>query len=168
MTTLEFNTQLISMRRTLKSFARKLTTSDAFADDLVQDTFLKALNNKNKYLQYNGERNLKSWLITILKNTFINHYRKNKRTNYLEPEHDILENFGSADNKLNPETQMTLHELDDSINRLNKKFKEPIRLRLSGFKYHEIADMLNLNIGTVKSRIHLSKQKINKDLLVSP
>ena len=92
MTAIEFNNQLLSFQNPLKYFALKLTADNEDAEDLLQETFLKALKYKNKF---EDKTNLKAWLYTIMKNTFINNYRRavRKRTIIDNTDDDYFRKF---------------------------------------------------------------------------
>jgi RNA polymerase sigma-70 factor (ECF subfamily) len=159
MTNLEFNASLIKMKPKLHRFAMSLVADREKAPDLVQDTFLKALNYKNKFADFT---NFNAWVFTIMKNTFINNYRRNLKENVII---DKIQNFDYADQPYvsgpgSPESHYTLNELESTINLLSNEFKVPFRMHVNGYKYKEIADELGLKIGTVKSRIFLSRQKL--------
>ena len=163
MTPNEFHYQLIDLHAPLLSFAYKLTSDKDEAKDLVQETFLKALINSDKFI--NGS-NLKAWTYTILKNTFINEYRKDLRHNTYSDqtiEGSALSKWpsNSADN---PDTLFTSKELEQAIESLEDCNKIPFRMHSAGFKYKEIAEKLNLKIGTVKSRIFFTRRKLVKQM----
>lgn len=163
MTSTEFQFKLIDMHEPLMSFAYRLTSDKDEAKDLVQETFLKALNNYEKFL--NGS-NLKAWTYTILKNTFINDYRKSVRQNtYSENciEGSHLNNL-EANSSENPDTVFTSKELELAIESLEESNKVPFKMHNAGFKYKEIAELLNLKIGTVKSRIFFTRRKLLKQM----
>jgi RNA polymerase sigma-70 factor (ECF subfamily) len=159
MTTFEFNSSLIGMKPNLQRFAMSLTSDRDTALDLVQDTYLKAITYKDKFVDYT---NLKAWVFTIMKNTFINNYRRNIKENtiidgtqdlyYLNQPHDK----GSS----SPESSYAEAEILKAINSLNNEFRIPFQMHLDGYKYKEIADKLGLKIGTVKSRIFFTRQKL--------
>lgn len=159
MTTHEFNNSLIGMRSNLQKFAMHLTYDRDTALDLVQDTYLKAIINKEKFVDYS---NLKAWVFTIMKNTFINNYRHNTKSNtiidgtrdlyYLNQPHD--KGF------ISPESNYSEIEMEKAIDSLEDEFRIPFRMHIEGYKYREIADELGLKIGTVKSRIFFTRQKL--------
>ena len=162
MTTLEFSNQLIGLEDNLRRYAMILTLNSEDANDLLQDTFLRALDNKDKYMssQY---KNLRGWTYTIMKNIFINNYRriKNRKDKIENVSFDNSSLFENAVND-NFENKIQLNELNDAINNLQKQQKVPLVMYLLGYKYKEIADKLNLNIGTVKSRIFFARNSLKK------
>ena len=163
MTSTEFEFKLIGMHEPLLNFAYRLTSDKDEAKDLVQETFLKALSNYEKFL--NGS-NLKAWTYTILKNTFINDYRRSIRQNtYSEncAEGSHLNNI-AANSSEGPEIVLTSKELESAIESLGDSNKLPFKMHTAGYKYKEIAEALNLKIGTVKSRIFFTRRKLVKQM----
>jgi len=159
MTAKEFNKQLTNLQGNLQYFANSLTGNKEDANDLLQDTYLKALNNRSKY---QDDTNLKAWTYTIMKNTFINNYRKSRNIN------SIIDNFDDLSN-LNlqhptdfpaPDSVYRTKEINIEISHLNEIQRTTFKLYFEGYKYHEIAKNLNIAIGTVKSRIYLTRQKL--------
>lgn len=157
MTATEFNYMLINKQEDLKKFAMSLTANVDDAEDLVQETCLKALSKKDYFLRQ--PKNLVGWLFTIMKNIFINQYRRavnHKKVNY-DQDTNMTSNYTKTTHQ-NPESSYTINEIQDRLNNLDDKHKTPLKLFLSGYKYQEIAEKLNLNMGTVKSRIFFSRQ----------
>jgi RNA polymerase sigma-70 factor (ECF subfamily) len=163
MTAIEFNHALLQERSPLKSFALSLTHNRDDAEDLLQDTFLKALRYKDKYTD---ATNLKAWLYTIMKNTFINNYRRQvkARTFMAEKGEDSVKSIArSASHK---ETEQVLHasEIVKAIDKLDEAYKKPFTRFYTGYHYHEIAQEMNLPIGTVKSRIFIARKMLMEEL----
>ncbi len=159
MTAIEFNTQIISLQNPLRFFALKLTANDEDANDLVQETFLKALRYKDKFVD---PSNLKAWLYTIMKNTFINNYRKaSKKKTILDStdEKYFLSNSKETMQET-PDSALRFKEVSSVVNNLSDDIREPFQLHTNGFKYKEIAEKLDMPIGTVKSRIFLARKKL--------
>ncbi|MEI8202769.1 MAG: RNA polymerase sigma factor [Bacteroidota bacterium] len=159
MTSYEFSNQLLGLQKNLKHFAYTLTTNEDDAKDLLQDTYLKAMLNQEKYVD---NTNLKAWTFTIMKNIFINNYRKNQKTvNILETVDDLsyLRNNYKSSSYL-PESEYSKNELTKGIKKLNDDQRIPFEMHNNGFKYKEIASTLNLSIGTVKSRIFFTRKKL--------
>ena len=163
MTAKEFTSQLMNLQNNLQYFATKLTGNHEDANDLIQDTYLKALVNREKY---EDDTNLKAWTFTIMKNTFINNYRKNHKINDLLDNTDDVYNLNiqSKSNFPLPDSTFQEQEINNKISKLCETQRVPFELYHSGYKYHEIADKLNISIGTVKSRIFLSRQKLMESL----
>lgn len=159
MTTQEFTNNLIGMKSNLQRFAMSLTSDRDSALDLVQDTYLKAITYKDKFVDYT---NLKAWVFTIMKNTFINNYRRNAKENTLIDGTQDLYYVNMPHDKgfISPESSYAEEEIEKAINLLDDDFRIPFRMHLNGYKYKEIADELNLKIGTVKSRIFFTRQKL--------
>ncbi len=161
MTQMEFNRSLIGMEESLKLFANSLVRNEDEVNDLVQETYLKALKNRTRFI--NSDRhNLRSWLYTILKNTFINQYRRKKNGPFQPGETDYDQNMKATHKDFNPESYYYDNELKNTLKNLNSNLRVPLEMSLSGYKYREISDELNLKIGTVKSRIFISKKKLQK------
>lgn len=163
MTAIEFNHQLISLESKLSRFAMSLTSNKEEAQDLLQETYFKALSHRDKFIGYS---NLKAWAFTIMKNTFINNYRKQQKEN---THNDTTQNlyFLNMSKDLSPtrpDNEYTTSEILKEIERLSDEFKKPFTMFLSGYKYKEIADELDLKIGTVKSRIFFTRKRLMEKL----
>ena len=163
MTTSEFSNQLIGLEDKLNRFALRLTSDRDDAKDLLQDTFLKALAYQE---QFEDSTNLKAWTYTIMKNTFINNYRKNSRQNTtFDNTRDL---FFLSQNKdtfnVEPDSVFREKEIRKAIDGLEDEFKVPFTMHTQGYKYKEIADILGLKIGTVKSRIFFTRKKLSNVL----
>ena len=159
MTANEFNTSLLEMKSNLQRFAMTLTSDRDNALDLVQDTYLKAITYKDKFVDYT---NLKAWVFTIMKNTFINNYRRNiKENTIIDGTHDLyFLNQPHDKGFISPESIYAEGEIEKAIDSLDDEFKIPFRMHIDGYKYKEIAEELDLKIGTVKSRIFFTRQKL--------
>jgi len=159
MTTFEFNTSLVGMKSNLQRFAMSLTSDRDTALDLVQDTYLKAITYKDKFADFT---NLKAWVFTIMKNTFINNYRRNIKENTIIDGTQDLYYINQPYDKgfISPESRYSEGEIEKAINSLDDEFRIPFQMHLDGYKYKEIADELGLKIGTVKSRIFFTRQKL--------
>ncbi len=147
------------MKSNLYRFAFSLTEDRDNAFDLVQDTYLKAITHKDKFVDYT---NLKAWLFTIMKNTFINNYRRNIKMNTLIDSKRDLYNLAIPRDKgfVSPESNYAEGEIQKTINSLSDKFRIPFKMHIDGYKYYEISDKLGLKIGTIKSRIFITRQKL--------
>ena len=163
MTLFEFNNGLIGMKPSLQRFAKSLTSDRDTALDLVQDTYLKAITNKDKFVDFT---NLKAWVFTIMKNTFINNYRRNVKVNTLIDSTENLYFINQPQNMvlISPESYYSEGEIERTIDSLSDEFRIPFRMHIDGYKYKEIAENLGLNIGTVKSRIFFTRQKLMRIL----
>lgn len=152
-----FTNELMSLQPSLERFAMSLTANGEDAKDLVQETLLKALTYQDKY---QDNTNLKAWAFTIMKNTFINSYRKTVKHGMVLDGSDNQYLMNSRPTQLTPESDMAHDEVRRKINQLEPEFRIPFQMHTQGYKYKEIAEKLNLKIGTVKSRIFFSRQKL--------
>ncbi len=153
----EFNTALIELEPNLERFAYSLTANHEDARDLLQETYLKALTYKDKF---EDNTNIKAWTFTIMKNTFINNYRKAVKQNTTFDSSDNQFMINSKSENFGPDSMYSHSEISKKIDALEDDFRLPFQMHTSGYKYKEIADKLNLKIGTVKSRIFFSRQKL--------
>jgi RNA polymerase sigma factor (sigma-70 family) len=158
MTSIEFCSQLMSLEHSLLKFAYRFNLTQPDAKDLVQETYLKALLSREKF----DNQNFKSWAFTIMKNTFVDNYRKTSRKNTTS--YQVNESFfinrAEPTAYENPESAFHVKEINRNIDQLNEKFRAPFKMYIDGYKYTEIADELNLKIGTVKNRIFLSRKQL--------
>lgn len=163
MTTVEFHHKLISLEKSLMGFAYKLTSDRDDAMDLVQETYLKSLKSYHKLV---NETNFKAWTFTIMKNTFINNYRHNLLQNTFRDrtKESFFINKTEASDSYNPHSVYSSLEITQHLEYLKYELRQPLTMHLNGYKYHEIADKLNLTIGTVKSRIFQSRRQLMKQL----
>ncbi len=159
MTTREFNSSLLELRPKLHRFAMSLTSDRNKAPDLVQDTYLKALTSRDQFVDYT---NFRAWVFTIMKNTFINNYRRDVKKNKIIDSTQDLYNLNQPAHAeyVSQESDFAEDEIEMTINSLGDDFKIPFRMHIDGYKYKEIADELGLKMGTVKSRIFLSRKKL--------
>jgi RNA polymerase sigma-70 factor (ECF subfamily) len=159
MTAVEFNHQLTTLESALERFAMSLTSNREDALDLVQETYLKALTYREKFTDYS---NLKAWVYTIMKNSFINKYRRTVRENTtFDNTTDLyyLNNAGQS-NTYSPISEISVAEIHEHIDSLEEEFRVPFEMHRQGYKYKEIAEILDLKIGTVKSRIFFGRKKL--------
>lgn len=163
MSTVEFNNMLISNTEFLKPFAITLTRDNETAKDLLQETMYRALANKDKY---NVGTNIKAWLYTIMRNIFINNYRRKAKQNTIfdKTANDFLlnHNQSAVDNKA--ETTLSLKDIQAAVHNLPHIFRSPFMLYFEGYKYHEIAEMLKEPLGTIKSRIHFARKLLKEQI----
>lgn len=158
-----FTQNLVNVQGELLHFAYKLTSDHEEANDLLQETSLKALHNEDKYT---AETNFKGWIYTIMRNIFINNYRKAVRDQTCVDQTDSLYYLNQGiDIEIDPvEGSYDLKEMHRIVNDLPKDYRIPFSMYVSGFKYREIADKLGVPLGTVKSRIYFTRQKLQEDL----
>ena len=163
MRTADFAQNLLGMQSELHRFALKLTADREEADDLLQETSLKALDNEDKYTP---DTNFKGWMYTIMRNIFINNYRKTVRDQTFVDQTDNLFHLSLPQDSgfESTEGNYDLKEIRRIVNALPKEYRVPFSMYVSGFKYREIAERLGLPIGTVKSRIFFTRQRLQKDL----
>lgn len=159
MTQVQFNTELMSLSNKLYFYALSLTADSERANDLLQDTLLKALTYRDKFAQ---NTNFKAWIYTIMKNTFINDYRRNTKMKgtFDSSSNDFHLNVANEKNLPSAESVISTREISKSIQDLEDDYRIPFTMFLDGFKYKEIADELNLPLGTVKSRIFFTRKKL--------
>lgn len=155
----KFQDRIVDEQSNLMNFAYKLTSDHNAASDLVQETTLKALDNEEKYAD---NVNFKGWIFTIMRNIFINNYRRNVRQNTMVDTTDNLYHMNSSAEAVNesPEGAYTINEISQLISRLPENFSKPFSLHIAGYKYEEIAEKLNLPLGTVKSRIFTTRHQL--------
>lgn len=163
MTSIEISYQLLSLETSLRKFAYRLSPKKDDADDLVQETFLRVLLKKNNYAE---NVNFKSWTFTIMKNIFVDSYRRNRKRDMLEDHYIDSGSFYKANSVSpeNPDSTYSVMEISQNIEQLEDKFRIPFTMYVEGYKYIEIADKLNLKIGTVKNRIFLSRKQLMAQL----
>lgn len=163
MTTLQFNNSLLGLQDKLRFFALSLTSNDEDAHDLLQETTLKALTYRSQFV---NNTNFKAWVFTIMKNTFINNYRRDQKSRHtFDGSEDALRSAYKRNYESEtPEEVQSVKELTMTIERLDDDFKVPFKMHTEGFKYKEIAEKLDLPIGTVKSRIFFTRKKL-QDML---
>ena len=163
MRTANFAQDLLSVQTELLNFAYKVTADREEANDLLQETSLKALDNEDKYT---AETNFKGWIYTIMRNIFINNYRKALRdqTYVDQTDNQFYLNQNIDIEGDSTEGSYDLKEMRRIVNALPKEYRIPFSMYVSGFKYREIADKLGLPLGTVKSRIYFTRQKLQEEL----
>lgn len=163
MSTIEFNQLLLSNAEFLRPFAITLTHDNETAKDLFQETLFRALANKEKY---NVGTNIKAWLYTIMRNIFINNYRRKARQNTVldNSPNEFLLDYNQTTSSNTAEATLQLKEIQASIHHLPDIFKKPFLLYFDGFKYHEIAGMLKEPLGTIKSRIHFARKLLKAQI----
>ncbi len=156
-----FQASLMSLQSNLLNFAYMLTSNRDDAYDLLQDTTLKALNNQDKYTD---NTNFKGWVFTIMRNLFINNYRRASRAATIVDTTENLYHLNlSQDSGLTaPEGSYTAQEITDAINEFADDYRIPFSMHVAGYKYNEIAEKMDLPLGTVKSRIFFARKKLQE------
>ncbi|MEM9325959.1 MAG: RNA polymerase sigma factor [Bacteroidota bacterium] len=165
MTALEFSYQIDRLTGSLKPFAMKLTKDSEEANDLLQETLLKAFTNRDKFAE---GTNLKAWMYTIMKNTFITNYQRMVRRNTFIDTTENLHYINSSESitQNDASSSFTLKDINKAIENLQDTYKVPFLMHFRGFKYHEIADKLEIPIGTVKNRIHIARKELKGELKI--
>ncbi len=158
-----FKSMVFAMQSNLMAFAMKLTLNKEEAQDLVQDTNLKALKNEAKFVDASNPR---GWMLTIMRNIFINNYRRSTRENIVLDTSDdgYLLNLPQESGMSNPEGAFALGEITSIIEKFPEDYRQPFNLHVAGYKYKEIADKLRMPLGTVKSRIFTIRKQLREIL----
>jgi len=153
--------QLDHISNSLRAFSLKLTGNNVDAEDLYQDTALRIITNADKY---NPGTNFKAWAVTIMRNIFINNYRKKVRRNMIidQTPNNYYLNSGDKSVGNEGENNVAFGELLKMVNSLPEEFRRPFWMAYQGFKYEEIADELDSPLGTIKSRIFFARKKLQK------
>lgn len=163
MTQLEFATNLLGLQDELKRFAYKLTANLDDANDLLQETSLRVLNNQDKFV---SDTNFKAWMYTVMRNLFINDYRKLVRSQTFVDQTDNLYhlNIPQESGINSPENSYTLKEINKKIDSFNDEYSILFKMHVEGYKYEEIAERMSIPVGTVKSRIFFARKRLQEEL----
>lgn len=160
MAAVEFNNLIQAVAQSLGPAAFNLTRNSDDAKDLVQETVLKALSNEEKF---KAGTNLKAWLYTIMRNTFINNYNKvTKRSSGIDSS-DYLKYLNTDESYVTQNkgtSTFVMHDINKAIAKLNEEHRTPFMMYYVGYKYTEIAEKLQIPIGTVKNRIHIARKEL--------
>ncbi len=161
MASAKFQSNLMSLQANMLNFAFMLTNNRDDAYDLLQDTTLKALDNEDKYAD---NTNFKGWVFTIMRNLFINNYRRGVRAATIIDTTDNLYHLNiSQDSALeSPEDSYGASEITAAISELSDEYRIPFSMHVAGYKYNEIAQQMNLPLGTIKSRIFFARKKLQE------
>lgn len=165
-----FSSETLPHRDALYNYALKISGNADDAQDLVQETYYKAYRHFDKF---QSGTNSKAWMFMILKNSFINDYRKSKREPY-KLDYEQIQNFydnvksdRAEENNLDKEFYNDLldDELTQAIDQLPTKMREVFLLcDLEGYSYEETADLVQCPIGTVRSRLHRARHMLQEIL----
>ena len=157
MSSQEFNSLVVTNAESLTPFAISLTRDHEAAKDLCQETLCRAFIYKEKY---RTGTNIKAWLYTIMRNIFINNYRRKVKQNTIfdNSPNDFLLDYQQSAITNEAESNIRVKEIQAAIYALPEIFKQPFMLYFEGYKYHEIADLLHEPLGTIKSRIHFARR----------
>ena len=155
--------ELVALQSNMRNFAFSLTLNRDDAEDLLQDTTLKVLDNQDKFTD---NVNFKGWVLTIMKNIFINNYRKIVRNQTVVDKTEDLHHLNLPQNSGfdSPEGSYAIREITNSIAAFADEYRIPFSMHIQGFKYEEIAQHMSLPIGTVKSRIFLARKRLQEQL----
>ena len=161
MTTAAITTRLMDLQSNLLNFAYMLTSNRDDAQDLLQDTTLKVLDNYDKYTE---NTNFKGWVFTIMRNIFINNYRRTVRSNtVVDRTEDLYHlNLPQDSGYQTPEGAFGVNEISDAIADFPEKYRIPFSMHVAGYKYNEIAEHMHLPLGTIKSRIFFARQALQQ------
>lgn len=159
----DFETRLLGLQANMLNFAYSLTYNREEAMDLLQETTLKVLSNEAKFVD---NTNFKGWVLTIMKNIFINNYRRVVRdqTIYDYTDNSYFLNIPKESGFDSPEGNYAIGEINKAINSFADEYRIPFSMHVAGFKYHEIAEKMALPIGTIKSRIFFARQRLQETL----
>lgn len=160
MSTIEFNQLLISQSDRLKPYAINFTKDGEDAKDLLQETIYRALTYREKF---NEGTNIQAWLFTIMRNTFINRYRRRAREKKIfQPDPGGFLEYRSPATANLAESRLGAKEIQAAVHRLPENCQIPFRLYFEGYQYQEIADIMDIALGTIKSRIHLARKLLKE------
>lgn len=163
METKTFSERLVELKQPLFKFALSLTRRVDKANDLLQETYLRALSFEDKFIEGS---NIKAWAFTVMKRLFINDWRKRQKSaifNDITDNNYFIESTTSG-KPLRPDEEYSIEEITKEINNLSDTFRDVFNMFIFGYKYKEIADILDMNIGTVKSRIFFAKKELREKL----
>lgn len=163
MSTKEFYNQIYEIDSSLNAFAYNLTKNNEDAQDLMQETKFRAIHNKEKF---RPGTNFKAWMFTIMKNIFINSYRKKMKANTIIDSTENLYYINSSKNAIsnNADRNILMQELHKMISKLDDSIRIPFIMHYEGFKYQEIAEKFDLPLGTVKSRIFFARRALKSQM----
>ncbi len=157
-----FRSDIMQYENSLRPFALKLTKSREASEDLIQDTFYRALANCEKFAD---GTNIKAWLFTIMRNIFINNYRRKQKSKTVSDTSEnqyLLNSAGTEKNRA--ERSFLAADIEQAMQEVSVDFTEPFMMYYKGFKYQEIAEKLDLPLGTVKSRIFFARKELQNRL----
>jgi len=166
MSAVNFTQEISNLENVLNNFAFKLTRNREDAKDLYQETAYRALVNQDKF---RVGTNLKAWLFTMMRNIFINNYRKKiKRNTILDStDNQFYLNSGGPAILNGADSAMMMNELEALVNKLDDSTRIPFMMHYYGYKYQEIAEQLDLPLGTIKSRIFFARKELKKAVLAN-
>jgi len=164
MSSIEFTGRFNKLTSLLQSFAYNLTKNSEDAKDLYQETAFRALTNRDKF---RPDTNFKAWTFTIMKNIFINNYRKKVKANTIMDSTDNMYYINSGNNAVNndADSNIMMEELYKMVGLLEETVRVPFLMHYQGYKYQEIAEQLDMPLGTVKSRIFFARKELKETVL---
>ena len=160
---LSLRDKLVGLQGNLFNFACRLTANRDTAQDLVQDTTLKVLDNQSKYVD---NVNFKGWVFTIMRNIFINNYRRSARENTIVDTTEDLYYLSQPQDAgyETPEGAFAANEISTILAGFPADYRQPFSMYVAGYKYEEIASALKMPLGTVKSRIFFTRKRLREIL----
>ena len=162
MSTLEFNDALVGIENNLQSFAMSFTRNREDARDLTQETMMKAITYRN---YYTPQTNFKAWVFTIMRNIFINQYRRRMKSGTIfDNSKDSFLTTNSMSQEESALEKISVKDINRKISLLGEEYRTPFEMHFQGYKYKEIADALKIPIGTLKSRIFIARKKLMDEL----
>lgn len=162
MTVSEFNQQLENLEDLLFGFAMKLTKNRDRSRDLMQETSYRAFKSLDRF---RDGTNFKAWVTTIMRNSFINNYRKQRTRNKVEqPVEDMLHVADQAVMGEKASSSIMMGELMQILDDLSDTYRVPFKMYYEGYQYNEIAKRMNLPIGTIKSRIFFARKQLKSSI----
>ncbi len=164
MSTNDFYTQIDAISSPLSNFALSLTRDMEDSRDLFQETVFKALKNKDKF---RIGTNFKAWILTLMRNTFINEYRRKKRSKVKTVADNSIEMITNTRTVAanGGESNMAMQELMAMLDQLDEKLRQPFWMNYLGMSYQEVADALETPLGTIKSRIFFARKEMQAKVL---
>lgn len=158
-----FRSELVNLQSNLLSFAYQLTSDREAAADLLQETTLKALDNEEKFT---SDTNFKGWVFTIMRNIFINNYRRTVRqATVVDSSEDLYQINSYQESALeSPEDTIAVKDINAILKTFDADFRIPFNMHIAGYKYSEIAEHMGLPVGTVKSRIFFTRKRLRAAL----
>lgn len=161
MSCIEFDRQFNLYKNVLFASALKLTHKTEDAQDLVQETALRAFSNRK---QFQMGSNFRAWTLVIMRNTFINQWRKKKKRTHIVNVDDHLYALPNKTVSNSGEERLILGEMENIIDNIGETYSVPIHMLNQGYQYKEIANYLMVPIGTIKSRIFFARKQIKAQM----
>jgi len=159
----DFADRVISHGPALRGYALSLTRDSVDAQDLLQDTYCRAVSNRDKFSQ---DTNLSAWLHSIMRNSFINEYhkRQHRKTRAAFTQDDRYAELPDQTTRNGGETLVALREIRREIAKVPPEPREAFLMHFEGHKYAEIAEKFNVPVGTIRTRIHTARKVLKNAL----